>query len=167
MLRRVVVENMKATEEVLRAAYAEKPWFFYVVFVEGKHDKFWEAWGCGSGEMFVRYGRRNSVGNTLIKPFSYFVRTAPKKLNKGYTNIVFKEKQVEVPDSFDIEAYLLEEERTPSKMKEAREEILKEDASQLVPGTKKSTEAKAPAVSLKKKPSLKELAAKRRAKAEW
>ena len=48
------------------------------------HYKFWEAKAFSSGEVRIRFGRIGDWGQAIIKDRSYFERTAPKKIAKGY-----------------------------------------------------------------------------------
>lgn len=50
----------------------------------GGHYKFWEAQGFSDGTVRIRYGRIGQWGQSINKDRTYFERTAPKKLDKGY-----------------------------------------------------------------------------------
>jgi len=62
-----------------------KPWRFRITNTTHNHDKFWEAQGTGKyDDVEVRWGRRGSVGTTIVKNWPYVSAEVPKKLGRGY-----------------------------------------------------------------------------------
>lgn len=171
MSRTVKVEAADSIAEAMRAIQNNEPWFFHAEMVEGKHDKFWEVWGVAKGEIRVRYGRNGSVGNTLLKPFSYFTKNSLKKIEKGYKVCATVSIAVPVPDSFDTWTYLsaIATRKKEKLEKEKQDEefcVLLDEETEAAPVAMEPPKVVPPRPE-KKKPSLKELAAKRRASSSW